>query len=584
MKRFCRECGKELNNKSEFCKHCGTPVKKEVQPETSPVNKTPMTKKKKVIWGTIISAIIILIGFHMWADSHFSPDSVQKRYDNAVVKQDTGKLTNLVLHENGSSISEQEAKAFVALIDKNGKSYSNEFTSVTYDGKVLGLYDSYKIEIVDQYAYYDNHVEGLSFEFNGEEAPLFEQENEHITYGPLAPGIYKTEVTFSGDYGETSAEDSLTLDHPYRDETYIDMEIPISMVRFYVENHHEFDLSEAYITLDDEEITVLEDGETEELGPFIIDGSQVINLVVQMPWGKITSEDISIDDTYMSINADLIDSKQYKEMIETLKSFGDQYLNAFADKTTEPISTATDSFKKDLDNSFNNNYYFTGKLIELQVDKDSMTVNNLSKTPEINIYTNYIFEEDEHELTEEPDLKENDNPWIVGLSYDEKDKKWLINDLEYTYNSGEDDSLEVIEGSNTLYGPSEETVETEKTQNVETEIEDRIKGYTVANIEAINTRDFHYLEDYITEEGPRRKEAEDYIDYLDSKDIYEDFHGVELEEVEQINDTTWKATYVEEIDIINPDSSDVKKFRTIINLKVIDEEYYVDELLETNEI
>lgn len=584
MKRFCRECGKELNESSEFCKHCGTAVKKDIPPEITPVNKTPMTKKRKFLWGTIISAIIILIGFHMWADSHFSPESVQKRFDNAIVKKDAGKLTDLILHENGSSISKQEAKAFVELINKNGKSYSNEFTNVTYDGKVLGLYDSYKIEIVDQYAYYDNFVEGLSIEFNGEEIPTFDQDNEYITYGPLAPGIYKTEATFSGDYGETSVENSLTLDSSYRDETYIDMDIPISMVRFYVENHQEFELSDAYITLNDEEFTILEEGETDELGPFIMDGSQVINLVVQMPWGEVTSEDISIDDTYMSIYADLIDSNQYKEMLETLKSFGDQYLHALADKTTDPLSSATDSFKKDLGDSFDNHYYFTGKLIELQVDKDSMTLSTTSKTPEIEIYTNYIIESDEHELTEEPDLEESETPWILSLSYNEEDKEWLVNDIDYTYNWGEDESLETIEGSNTLHGPSEETVTAKKTENVETEIEVLIESYTAASINAINMRSFYYVEDYITETGPRKQEADDYIDYLDSKDIYEDLINVELESVEKVNDTTWKATYIEEIEITNPDSANVRKFRTIVNVKVVDGEYYVDELVETNEI
>lgn len=584
MKNFCRECGEELNKESEFCKHCGTPQSKSKPQETVPVNKTPMTKKKKVMWGSIIGVIIILISFHLWADSYFSKESTQKRYENAVTKQDTGKITNLILHENGSSISEEEAKAFVELIKKSGKSYLNELTSVTYDGKFLGLYDSYKIEIVDQYAYYDNFVDGLTIEFNGEAIPTFEQNGEYITYGPLAPGIYKTEAKFSGDYGETSTEDSLTLDHSYREETYIDMDIPISMVQFYVENYKEFDLSNAYITLNDEKINLLEGGETKELGPFIIDGSQVINLVVQMPWGEVTSEDISIDESHMSINADLISSKQYKEVVETLKHFGDQYLNAFADKSTEPLSSTTDDFKKDIENRFDNDYYFTGKLVGLQIDKESMTVNNSSKTPEINIYTNYIFEKDEHELTEDPELEESDNPWIVSLSYNEKDKKWLINDIEYTYNWGGDDSLEVIEGSNTLHGPSEETVKAEKEKSFETVIEERIRNYTAASIEAINMRDFYYMESFLTKAGPRKKEAEDYIDYLESKDIYEDFYSAELEKVEQVDDTTWKATYIEEIEIIKPDSSAVKKFRTIINLKLVDGEYYVDQLLKTDEI
>lgn len=584
MKKFCRECGKELNKEHNVCIHCGTPLNKDNPLEEVLVNKVPMTKKKKFVWGTVIGLFIILISSHMLAKSYFSAESVQKRFENAITDNDIKRLTDFVIHENGSSISKEEAKAFAKLINKNDKNYLDELTEVIHNDTFVGIYDTYKIEVVDQYAYYDNFIDGLSIEFNGEETPTYEQDEAHITYGPLAPGIYTIKAKFSGDYGETVMEDTLTLDRSYREETSIGMDIPISMVSFYVENYTRFDVSEAYIKLNEEKMPIPEDGETEGFGPFIIDGSQTINIVAQMPWGEITSEDISIDESYMSINAELINSDQYKAVTETLKDFGEQYVNAFADRSTKPFTTATNSFKEDLESMFDDRYYFTGKLVKLQVEKDSIKVNNTLKTPEISIYANYTIESDQHSLTEKPHLEENNNPWIVSLSYDKENKEWLINNTEHSYNWITYGPTDVIEGSNKLHGPSEEVVKAEKTKSIEEEIENRLIDYTVAYVEAINSRDFFYAESYMTQNGPRRKEAEDYIDYLDSVDIYEDLYGVELEKLEQINDTTWKATILEEYEIIKPDTSSVQKFRTILNIKMIDGEYFIDELLETNPI
>src|SRR5690625_356757 len=113
---------------------------------------------------------------------------------------------------------------------------------------------------------------------------------------------------------------------------------------------------------------------------------------------------------------------------------------------------------------------------------------------------------------------------------------------------------------------------------------DLVFDYTSASIEAINYRDFDLVSTYIEKDGPRYKEADDYIDYLDSKDIYEEWYGSELEKVEKEDDDIWKVTVIEEFEIIKPDSSDIKKFRTILIIKQIDNEFYVNKLTETNEI
>src|SRR5699024_6783871 len=109
------------------------------------------------------------------------------------------------------------------------------------------------------------------------------------------------------------------------------------------------------------------------------------------------------------------------------------------------------------------------------------------------------------------------------LQYEEEDKKWLVSANE-SYSSWEGfEATDEFDGSDELYSPSEETVKDAKSKDIETDIEEFITDYTVASVDAINARDFDIMKDYTTEKGPRRNEAKEYINYLDSKDIYEEF-------------------------------------------------------------
>lgn len=594
MKRFCKECGKEAQPNHNVCIHCGTPLEKieanqsgltrETRTNKKQAPKKPMSKAKKILWGVVAGLVALLIGAHMWTDNYLSYESVEERFEAALSENDSKKLANLIVHEDGSSISEQEAKAFAKLKKSESKRVINDLYEISFNGKFLGIYDTYKIEVVDQFAYYDDQVDGLTFKFNNKEIPEFERDKESTTYGPLAPGVYTVEATFKGDYGETSSEETVTLAYKDRSYTQIGEDLPIAKVTFHVENYEQFDVEKAHILLNKEEIAISKDGESEEIGPFILDGSQTVKTVVTMPWGEVVSEEIPVDDENMSLNASLITPEQYKGVTATLKDFGEQYVTARAEQSTKPLKVADADVKKEIGNEFNDFYHYSGKLEKVQIDRDSLTVNTDSKTPEISIDAKFIVKEDEHEATESPNLYEMDYTWNIGLTFDEKADKWTVISKESISGWGSFEDADEVAGSKKLHGPSEEAVEAAKTKELEDEIELFMAEYTSASVDAINYRDFSIMESYLTDDGPRKKEARDYIDYLDSKGIYEDWYGTDLEKLEKVDDTTYKVTVIDEFNIIKPDSSSVKKFRTILHLKDIDGAYYVDELLETKEI
>lgn len=131
VKKFCTECGKEAEADNQVCIHCGTPFNKEETTETpapapAPVKKAPMPKKQKVLLSIIAGVLIIIIGFSMWANNYQSAEAVEKRYKDALEESDASKLKSILVHDDGSKISNEEADAHIKL----AKEYS-----------IGGLYD-----------------------------------------------------------------------------------------------------------------------------------------------------------------------------------------------------------------------------------------------------------------------------------------------------------------------------------------------------------------------------------------------------------------------------------------------------------
>lgn len=617
MKRFCKECGKEIQPENRVCIHCGTPVgrkdavndsnekvtstenvtkqpssekvtmsekKRRTTRQTNKNPSAPMSKKKKRMLSIVGAVAVLLIGFSMWAQSYQSPDAVQKRFYKAVMENNPKTLQKLVIHENGSSATKGEAKALIKLVEEEGEYVLHDLFTVETDGKFLFLYKANKMMAADQFAYYPDPVKGLTFSFNKVEPDI----RKKSLHGPLIPGIYDVKASFKGDYGETTKEGEITLNDYYGDETYIDMDINVADVTFYIENFLDLDLENAHIKLGKEEIPINKEGSTKPVGPFILDGSQQVQTVVKMPWGKVESEPIDISEEHMSIQAEILSEDDYQAVTTLLTNFGEQYVEAFAENNTEPLKNVSKTVKKALkekmaDQLYDDDWYYSGEFMQLDIDRNSIYFDEDKEEPSINIVTEYLFNEDYHEIEEIPELFESYQLLVTTLNYDAKEKSWSIAGISDDY-WGAFEGTDTVEGSQKVFGPSDETVKAAKDLAIADEMDDFLESYTRASVDAINYTDFYYVENYIVEDSPRWEEARDYIDYLDSKNITEDFLDMEIESVEETDDGTWEVTVLESFTIYKEDSTDDKDFRTKLVVKEIDGELYVYELLETNEI
>lgn len=590
MKRFCQECGKEARQGDKVCIHCGTPLPDADQRKRStPKGKESKTKhtiprKIKILFISLGALIVLVIAFSIWAKSYQSPNAVEKRFAKAVSEENTSAMQKLLVREDGSSTTKDEAEALLALLEEEDSYDVEDLFTIAAHGKFLYVFTANKVEAVDQFAVYPDPVEGLAFLFNEREVPEMERDEHQVVYGPFVPGLYETEAVFEGEYGETKKEKWITLSDISGEETLLDMDVNVAKVSFQIENDEEIDTKNSFIKLGGKKIKLDEKGSTKEFGPFLLDGSQKVQTVVPMPWGEVTSEPVDIDDSKMAIHADLLSERQFSELEKTLKNFGEQYVEAMADDDTKPLKSVSDEVKESVEDEMIQDWFYSGQFQQLEFDRNSVQVDNQSKQPEIEIFAEYTFNESNHDHDETPDLDESSSLLSLQLSYEADDKDWEILSIESADIWDRFEATDTVEGSNKLHTPSDDSMKQAENDTLKEKIDTFMQDYTQASVDAINYRDFDYMEDYIVPGSPRWEESKEYIDYLDSEDIMEDWLRSEVESVEEISDNTWEVTVIESFTIYKPDSSSDKTFRTTVIVKEIEDEFHVNELLETDEI
>src|SRR5690625_146664 len=550
---------------------------------TDPSRKKKSGKKNKLIWRIGAIVAILLIGLFVWANNYTSPESVEKRFQKAIDQENVGQLKSLMVHGDGSAIEAFEAEAFLELVKKEGRNSINSLTSTTYDGKFLYLFDSYKIEAQDQVPFADK-LENLTYTFNEEEVAVFDEDEDNIAFGPLAPGVYNVAVNFSSEFGELSIEEEITLADPsYQEYTYMDIDIPLAEVSIYVDNAG--NIGHEYITVKvgDKDFPIDEEGETGVIGTMLIDGSVTAQVVSSLPWGEVETEPMPIEDYEPWMTAAYLAEDHLKEIKDSVSNFGEQFLEAQATNSTKPVKNVSKDAKEKVALYFSDNYVYSGQLNSIGINEDEFYMNETEDgEARLAIPVQFYISEDYHDIEETQNLEEVVYTFDIVFSYNKDDKSWLIENFDAF--SWVFEPTEEWDGSGKLYGPSEKQVKKASEKSFEDEMETFLTDYTIASVDAINDRDFDIVSGYITKDGPRREEARDYIDYLDSKDIYETWIDTELESVEELGKNEWKVTVLEEFEIIRPDSSDQWKFRTVLVVKQIDDELLVDELLSTDRL
>src|SRR5699024_6395289 len=177
-----------------------------------------------------------------------------------------------------------------------------------------------------------------------------------------------------------------------------------------------------------------------------------------MPRVEVDSKPIAVDDSYMDIHADLISEKQYKQVKQVLKDFGEQYVESSAKKSTKPLVDVSSDVKNEVKDMIPIDDYYSGKLKTVEVDKHSITVMKDAKEPGIQILAQYQLDEDYHDVTEEPARAVVTDMWSLSLFFYKDQRTSKIESLDTASIFVDFDPTEALKGSKKVYGPSEDAI------------------------------------------------------------------------------------------------------------------------------
>lgn len=579
MKKFCQQCGHELNSLDQVCTNCGIPlsVKKPI--------KKAMTKKQKIGSSIIVGLLVIAIGFSVWATNYFSSKSTLERFSEAISDKSVKQIVSLAVHEDGAPIQKQEAKALLTLVKSEGKEVIEPYVAVQQSEKFLGVFQKHEITLIDQFVYIDSQFEGLGFTFNDLKPNAVQEENITI-FGPFIPGVYEVSAILKNDFGTSSSEQEVYLVDENSEPVWIDSDLPVATTVFSVENYNHLVMKDATVLIQDKKIEVNNEGETASVGPLLLDGNLKANLVTPFPWGETTSESYIIDSEYILLKSSIVSEEERKNISSTLVKFGEEQAASTAAKSASKLTTVTTNFKKQfqdqvLDELNDTEIYYSGRLDQLDIDWDSLDLyDEVSLGVSVKVAFNYS--ESIYSIEETPDLEPVIYSESVYLIYNQKTKNWSIHKTENTWD--DINTTESVMGSETIYAPSNEVINTTKLASIKGEIQTFMEDYTYYSVAAINNRDMSYVDSYMSEDGPRKKEAADYISYLEEKGITEEFLSTEVTNVIDKGNDMYEITSIEAFTIYTPDSEKDKKFSTVSIVKKVDGQWYMHQMVSTKEL
>src|SRR5690625_7270948 len=92
----------------------------------------------------------------------------------------------------------------------------------------------------------------------------------------------------------------------------------------------------------------------------------------------------------------------------------------------------------------------------MEADKDAMSVDTNEEQREVKLHRQFHCQNDYHEITETPDLSEEVISWVVGLSYNKEDSKWVIASVNHLNSWNGLEATDERKGSGKPQGPSKE--------------------------------------------------------------------------------------------------------------------------------
>ncbi|MBD7913009.1 TcaA 3rd/4th domain-containing protein [Clostridium cibarium] len=371
--------------------------------------------------------IVILIGIFLFLGYFIgrvnsSRDRIIGKLEVALKDGDVSKLSKIVKLD-GKKVDKEKLKPLINYYNVD----SSRSDSAIRILKVGGETEAFKLEsrnsLFGTDYYIDLNTYKLKVKSNFEEG-IFTINNKDYVNGDeeqkgLIPGIYSVDGKLKSDYGDVESSKELVL---MKDEE-IDVDFPAIKVK--VESKYED--SEIFVNEEDTNIKV-KDGE--EIGPFATDGSVLLHIENDFPWGRIKSEDVAVRNTpNMKLDINMENDEMKSELEEASNDFYNSVFKSLNYEDKNSIKAATETTRDKIYDILEKKYIFlkneyTIKNVNIDNEKSQYDYND-------GIYRAILVVKVDYEIKKSflgLNKSNNSKLFFTKLIYDENG--WKIDDVE----------------------------------------------------------------------------------------------------------------------------------------------------------
>ncbi|MHA7768207.1 zinc ribbon domain-containing protein [Bacillus atrophaeus] len=573
---FCKECGQKNNEGAKFCKECGTPIggssiqaNKETAStaETRQAPRKPIPKKTIILWSSIAAACVILFAAYKTGAYLNSKDRLVDKFEQAVNDEDKDQIASLLTPANDKlKLTKQNVKPFLAYLKDHPDKKNELFASlrdetvqkdIVYaekDGKSLLVFDHYDLKIAPVYFEVTSNYKNTDLYVNKEDAGSVKKADQAQTLGPYIPGEYTVSAKLKNDVVDLVKKEEIQAvgDNSFR----VDLSLEADDVTFSLADDIKDGKGELLINGK----SIHKDPfKSVTYGPLLTDGSMTAAVEAEFPWGKTKTAGVPIDSKEMELTL-IPDQDTQETIMNTIVKTTKQYSKALSDGNTAQMTEASASWKAEVkdnvDSMKNTESYLKDKYLETDFDLDTFALSQKNDgTWQAAVTGKELHQSANYNDYTKPEMSDESPSYEYLLSYDKKQKKWIFEDAESTFDSAgtnikkiKNDNAETYtsawadsKGKKASVSPSTDDVTDEQVTSF-------MVDYLTNQSTAVNLNEFAVMEGNLEKGSSLYNDQQKLVKKLNSEGTTEVFIDVEVKSFSQSGSNITIKTY-EEFDI-----------------------------------
>ncbi|MBL6009776.1 zinc ribbon domain-containing protein [Bacillus halotolerans] len=573
---FCKECGQKNNEGAKFCKECGTPIggssiqaNKETAStaETRQAPRKPISKKTIILWSSIAAACVILFAAYKTGAYLNSKDRLVDKFEQAVNNEDKDQIASLLTPVNDKlKLTKNNVKPFLAYLkdhpDKKNELFASlrdetaqkEIVYAEKDGKSLLVFDHYDLKIAPVYFEVTSNYKNTDLYVNKEDAGSVKKADQAQTLGPYIPGEYTVSAKLKNDVVDLVKKEEIQAvgDNSFR----VDLSLEADDVTFSLADDIKDGKGELLINGK----SIHKDPfKSVTYGPLLTDGSMTAAVEAEFPWGKTKTAGVPIDSKEMELTL-IPDQDTQETIMNTIVKTTKQYSKALSDGNTAQMTEASASWKAEVkdnvDSMKNTDSYLKDKYLETDFDLDTFALSQKNDgTWQAAVTGKELHQSANYSDYTKPEMSDESPSYEYLLSYDKKQKKWIFEDAESTFDSAgtnikkiKNDNAETYtsawadsKGKKASVSPSTGDVTDEQVTSF-------MVDYLTNQSTAVNLNEFAVMEGNLEKGSSLYNDQQKLVKKLNSEGTTEVFIDVEVKSFSQSGSNIIIKTY-EEFDI-----------------------------------